>query len=78
MKNLYDVLKQKETELQQLQKEIEALHIAARLLADDGDARAEAPMRAVAGAAAAPRPIISAEMKDSAAGPEGGRLRQFP
>lgn len=37
MKNIYDVLKQKEAQIEQLQAEIEALKIAARLLADDGD-----------------------------------------
>ena len=39
MKNIYDVLRQKENEIQQLQKDIEALRVAARLLADDNDAR---------------------------------------
>ncbi len=37
MKNIYDVLKQKEAQLQQLQKEIEALQIAARLLSDEAE-----------------------------------------
>ncbi len=37
MKNINDVLKQKEIEYLQLQKEIEALRTAARLLADDTD-----------------------------------------
>ncbi len=37
MKNINDVLKQKEIEYLQLQKEIEALRTAARLLADDSD-----------------------------------------
>ena len=35
MKNLFEVLKQKEGELQRLQTEVEALRTAARLLADD-------------------------------------------
>ena len=35
MKNIADVLKQKEIEYMQLQKDIEALRVAARLLADD-------------------------------------------
>lgn len=37
MKNIYDVLKQKEAQIEQLQSEIEALRVAARLLADDDD-----------------------------------------
>lgn len=43
MKNLFDVLRQKETELQQIQKEVEALRVAARLLADEEDADVESP-----------------------------------
>ena len=35
MKNIFEVLRQKEAELQQMQKEIEALRMAARLLADE-------------------------------------------
>jgi hypothetical protein len=54
MKNIYDVLKQKESEIQQLQKEIEALRIAATLLADDTDARPVA-----AAAVAAPTPVLT-------------------
>jgi hypothetical protein len=40
MKNIYDVLRQKDAELQQLQRDVEVLRIAARLLAEDGDADA--------------------------------------
>lgn len=40
MKNIFDVLRQKESDLQQLQKEVEALRIAARLLADESDSDA--------------------------------------
>jgi len=35
MKNIFEVLKQKEDELKSLQGEVDALRIAARLLADD-------------------------------------------
>jgi hypothetical protein len=37
MKNIFEVMRQKEAEIQQLQREIEALRTAARLLADEGD-----------------------------------------
>lgn len=37
MKNIVEVLRQKETELQQIQVEIEALRIAIRLVSEDGD-----------------------------------------
>lgn len=39
MKNIDDVLRQKETELQQIQSEINALHIAMRLMSEDGETR---------------------------------------
>lgn len=45
MKNIYDVLKQKEAQILQLQKEIEALQIAVRLLSDESEA--VAPAKAV-------------------------------
>ncbi len=38
MKNLYDVLRNKEQEILRVSKEVEALRIAARLLADDAAA----------------------------------------
>jgi hypothetical protein len=44
MKDIYVVLRQKEQEAQQLQKDIEALRVAARLLADDNDAQFVAQM----------------------------------
>jgi hypothetical protein len=67
MKNIVDVLRQKEAELQQLQKDIELLRNAMRLLADEGDSRPEPVMR--------PAPVPASRAKESAAevGP-----RQFP
>jgi len=35
MKNIFEVLRQKEAEISRLQKELQALHIAAPLLQDD-------------------------------------------
>jgi len=72
MKNIFDVLRQKEAELQQIQKEIEALRIAARILSDEGEPRLEPAIRSgamPAGPVAAPRP------KD---GPFDATPRQFP
>ena len=37
MKNVYEVLRQKELELARLEKEVEALRVAAPLLSDDKD-----------------------------------------
>jgi hypothetical protein len=42
MKNVYEVLRQKELELARLEKEVEALRVAAPLLSDDKDSMAEA------------------------------------
>lgn len=42
MKNVYEVLRQKELELSRLEKEVEALRVAAPLLSDDKDVNPEA------------------------------------
>ncbi len=64
MKNIYDVLRQKEAEIQELQKDIEALRIAARLLADESDS--DTSVKPVPAA----RPAAVAVPRDG--------LRQFP
>ena len=43
MKNVYEVLRQKELELARLEKEVEALRIAAPLLSEEKEQLAEAP-----------------------------------
>jgi len=43
MKNVYEVLRQKELELSRLEKEVEALRVAAPLLSDDKDMSSDAP-----------------------------------
>ncbi len=83
MKNLYEVLRQKELEVQQLQKEIEALRLAARLLADDNETESsssstrsvtQVPTPRVSAAAAVAAAVKPAEpLNASAAG-----IRQFP
>lgn len=42
MKNVYEVLRQKELELARLEKEVEALRVAAPLLSDEGAMGADA------------------------------------
>jgi hypothetical protein len=42
MKNVYEVLRQKELELARLEKEVEALRVAAPLLSDDKETMLEA------------------------------------
>ena len=43
MKNVFEVLRQKEIELARLEKEVEALRVAAPLLSDEIESLAEAP-----------------------------------
>ena len=51
MKNVYEVLRQKELEVSKLEKEGEALRVAAPLLSEDGEAENDTPqkLRAVPG-----------------------------
>jgi hypothetical protein len=58
MKDLFEVLRQKEREVQQLQEEINTLKMAARLLADEGGHRSE-PASSIVGVAAPQEPAIS-------------------
>jgi hypothetical protein len=39
MKNVYEVLQQRELEVSRLEKEVEALRVAAPLLSEDGEAQ---------------------------------------
>ncbi len=43
MKNVYEVLRQKELELTRLEKEVEALRVAAPLLSEEKEQTSEAP-----------------------------------
>ena len=52
MKNVYEVLRQKELELTRLEKEVEALRVSAPLLSDEKETLAEAPM---------PKPSLAAQ-----------------
>jgi hypothetical protein len=79
MKNLYDVLRQKEAEIQQLQKDIEALRVAARLLADEGESE-PVNTRPMTGPTPTPRvaaaPVATAKPADTLSPAVG--IRQFP
>ena len=57
MKNVYEVLRQKELELSRLEKEVEALRVAAPLLSDEKEMLAEAPKPALT-AAVPPQPSV--------------------
>jgi hypothetical protein len=56
MKNVYEVLRQKELELTRLEKEVEALRVAAPLLSDEKEALTEAPKPTLT-ATAPPQPV---------------------
>jgi hypothetical protein len=56
MKNVYEVLRQKELELTRLEKEVEALRVAAPLLSEEKEPLGEAPKPSLA-ATAPPQPV---------------------
>jgi len=81
MKNIHDVLRQKELEIQQIQREIEALRIAARLLADDAESEPAMVRPSVASTPAArpaPAPPVMAKPVDPSFGMPQSGVRQFP
>lgn len=69
MKNLTDVLKQKEAELQNVQREIDALRVAIRLCNDGTD---EMPSRDVAPGDSASKPVRGVAMASDRV------IKQFP
>jgi outer membrane protein TolC len=64
MKNINEVLKQKEAELQQVQREVEALRLAIRLLSEESDPRLE--MRPLTPTATMPDPRPKGTVADVA------------
>lgn len=73
MKNIYEVIRQKEQEITEIQRQIEALRIAARLLADD-DGEDTYPARAAANGTSGPQRAPAAPLATAAA----GALKEFP
>ena len=55
MKNVYEVLRQKELEISQLKKEVEALRVAAPLLSEDHDGDNENKPRLASSTAPQPK-----------------------
>ena len=57
MKNVYEVLRQKELELARLEKEVEALRVAAPLLSEDKEITTETPKPTLTTAPPSQQPI---------------------
>jgi hypothetical protein len=86
MKDIFEILRQKEAELQVLQQEVEALRLAAKLVADGGHP-AETMIHALRSEKAMPPARSAKAMAPVQAGPEAvskdfsagsALLRQFP
>ena len=57
MRNIFEVIRQKESQVQDIEKELEALRLAARLLADDDKVEADPPKMRMAASAIASTPM---------------------
>jgi hypothetical protein len=80
MKNVYEVLRQKELEISKLKTEVEALRIVAPLLSDEGESSdnnespstrwpaSSGPVQVPQAVNASPQPERSAEWKEKAKG----------
>ena len=82
MKNISEVIRRKEAELQQLQRDVESLRVAVRLLADDGDTTIPNMARAGAFAdayASTSRAISAPANNDTTyADPWDSAIKKFP
>lgn len=58
MKNVYEVLRQKEMELTRLEKEVEALRLVAPLLSEEKESLSEVAKPALAAAVNGPQPTV--------------------
>jgi hypothetical protein len=73
MKNVYEVLRQKELELTRLEKEVEALRIAAPLLSEEKEQLAEAPKPSLTTTAPPPQPVRIPQAVAAQAGSQPAR-----
>jgi hypothetical protein len=74
MRNIYDVIREKEATVEQLQKELEALRIAARILSEDSNTK-KTEVREPARPMRPSAPIAPATDTEVVLSPP---LRQFP
>jgi hypothetical protein len=78
MNNIQELLKKKEAELQQVQREVEALRIVTRLLGDDDDVATPVNVTPISMTAGTPLAAMSRAHKDNGHGIADGTARQFP
>jgi hypothetical protein len=69
MKNVYEVLRQKEMELTRLEKEVEALRLVAPLLSEEKEAVSDMNKPTLAAAVNGPQPAARMPVSSSAAMP---------
>ncbi len=67
MKDIYEIIRQKEQQMQQVQKELEALRLAAELMSDNG-----------AGTPIPIRPTSETSSTRTAVAAEGGAAKRWP
>jgi hypothetical protein len=73
MKNVYEVLRQKELELTRLEKEVEALRVAAPLLSDEKEQLAEA-LKPTLASPPPPQPVRVPPVVNAQAAPATARV----
>ncbi len=83
MKNVYEVLRQKELELARLEKEVEALRVAAPLLSEDKESGTETNKPTLAGTAAQqpiriPQPAVNASPQPARAAGWEDTAKRWP
>jgi len=76
--DILELLKQKEEEFQRIQKELEALRIVARMMADMEGKAASPNVKAISSVAGVPLAALSRAEKENAQGFADAVGRQFP
>ncbi len=81
MKDINEVLRKKESDLQQLQREVEALRVAARLLSEEAETSSAYGTRLTAGAGSyvpSARPAAPAATEPSYGSWDAAGVKKFP
>lgn len=78
MKDIYELIRQRENDLERIEKELDALRIAARLLDDAKDQSVRAAATVATSYAPAPTPRPQPTATPSAAATPWASAKQFP